>query len=135
MSDYASCHTTREKVVYLAGPINGCTDDEANNWRDVVKDKVGADNCLDPMRRDYRGIEDQSVNEIVIGDLTDINDSDVMLANCWQVSWGTAMEIHYAHGNGLRVIVIIPEGTRISPWLRYHSDAIVHNIDEALALL
>lgn len=120
--------------LYLAGPINGCTDDEANTWRDQVKAKFGEANCVDPMRRDYRGKEDESVAEIVHGDLADIDDSDVMLANCWQVSWGTAMEIHYAHTIGKRVIAILPTDVRVSPWLRYHAE-VVHSLDDALAAL
>lgn len=118
--------------VYLAGPINGCTDDEAINWRDLAKSLVGAENCIDPMRRDYRGKEDESVNEIVQGDLEDIDNSDVVVANCWQMSWGTAMEIHYAGSNGIPVVAIVPVGTRISPWLRYFTEHITHGVGDAL---
>lgn len=117
---------------YLAGPINGCTDDEAINWREVAKARLGAENCIDPMRRDYRGKEDESVDAIVQGDIFDIHDSNVVLANCWQVSWGTAMEIHYASERGIPVVAILPAGTRISPWLRYFTERIVHSIDAAL---
>lgn len=117
---------------YLAGPINGCTDDEAINWRDLAKSLVGAENCIDPMRRDYRGKEDESVNEIVQGDLEDINNSDVVVANCWQMSWGTAMEIHYAGEHGIPVIAILPKDARVSPWLRYFTEGITHTIGDAL---
>lgn len=86
------------------------------------------------MRRDYRGKEDESVNEIVRNDLLDIRLSDVMVANCWQVSWGTAMEIYFAHSIGTRVIAILPPEARVSPWLRYHAE-IVHSLDDALAAL
>lgn len=119
-------------TVYLAGPINGCTDDEANTWRDQVKLALGVENTLDPMRRDYRGIEDESVREIVEGDLEDIINSDIMLANCWQVSWGTAMEIFYANEIGKAVIAVLPPDARVSPWLRWHAE-VVHSLDDALA--
>ena len=118
-------------ITYLAGPINGCTDDEANNWRDLAKKRLGVENCLDPMRRDYRGIEDQSTEAIVHGDLEDIDSSDVMLANCWQVSWGTAMEIFYAAERGIRVFAVVPKTAKISPWLRYHAE-IFFDLDDAL---
>lgn len=121
-------------IDYLAGPINGCTDDEANNWRDIVKQRLGAEHCLDPMRRDYRGNEDQSVAEIVRGDLDDIAAADLILANCWQVSWGTAMEIYHAHTISKGVIAVLPPGGLVSPWLRHHA-AVVHSLDEALALI
>lgn len=120
--------------VYLAGPINGCTDDEAVNWREVVKQRLGAENCIDPMVRDYRGKEDDSVQEIVESDKEDIYNATVVLANCWQVSWGTAMEIFFAWTMKKKVITVLPPGARVSPWLRYHSD-VVHSLDAALALL
>ncbi len=122
-------------LVYLMGPINGCTDDEASTWRDQVKAELGEEHTLDPMRRDYRGVEDESVDAIVDGDLEDIGACTSALANCWQVSWGTAMEIFYAHSIGRPVIAVLPEGTRISPWLRYHTRAIVHTLPAALRML
>lgn len=152
---WATAHSA-EKTVYLAGPINGCTDDEANGWRQGFIDRhnyrcwdcqrqsgqfhqaictVGEGyirrvEFLDPMRRDYRGKEDESVDEIVELDIKDIDECDVFLAYCWQVSWGTAMEIFYAYNAGKWVIVVIPEGQRISPWLRYHSHQIFSTLDE-----
>lgn len=118
--------------VYLAGPINGCTDDEAVNWRELVKDELGAENCIDPMRRDYRGVEDQNVEQIVAGDERDIMASDVVLANCWQVSWGTAMEIHFSYCESKTVLAVLPPGARVSPWLRYHA-TVLFSLEDALA--
>ena len=121
-------------LVYLAGPINGCTDDESTTWREIVKDALGEDNCLDPMRRDYRGIEDESVNEIVQGDIEDITLSDVVLANCWQASFGTAMETwHASQSLGKPVVSVTPPGAPVSPWLRYISFAVVDNLDDGIA--
>lgn len=120
--------------VYLCGPINGCTDDEASNWRDRVKSVLGDGNCVDPMRRDYRGVEDQNVEAIVDGDVTDILASSVVLANCWHTSWGTAMEIHLAHQWNIPVIAVVPPGSRVSPWLRYHA-RIETSLDDALTAI
>jgi nucleoside 2-deoxyribosyltransferase len=119
--------------VYLAGPINGCTDDEALTWRDTVRYRVNA-TCIDPMRRDYRGREDECVNDIVEMDKKDIDRADIVLANCWQVSWGTAMEILYAWEHRKRVIAVVPDGVRVSPWLRYHAE-VMRSLDEALRIL
>jgi hypothetical protein len=55
-------------LVYLAGAINGCTDDECKDWRELVKSIIGVEKTLDPMRRDYRGVELDCINEIVEGD-------------------------------------------------------------------
>ena len=122
-------------MIYLAGPINGCSDDEATNWRDLAKERLGAENCLDPMRRDYRGIEDENTDEIVEGDKLDILAADVVLANCWQVSWGTAMEIYYAWSQDSKVIAVVPPGARISPWLRYHTVAVVRSLADAIEII
>lgn len=128
-------------TVYLGGPINGATDEEASGWRDRFIFELGDEfEYRNPMERDYRGREDECVGEIVELDKEDIDQSDILLAYCWQVSVGTSMEVFYgwdlrfegvAKGPGPFVLLVIPEGTRISPWLRYHSDAIVSTLEEA----
>ncbi len=120
------------KTVYLCGAINGCTDAECKDWREFAK--VGLkDSCelLDPMRRDYRGIEDDSVNAIVSFDIQDINASDIVLAIADVPSWGTAMEIYYAYSIGVEVVTVCGQ-QRISPWLRRHSSVIFRTISEAI---
>lgn len=119
-------------LTYLCGPINGCTDDEATNWRELAKQALGAENCIDPMRRDYRGIENANVAKIVNGDLDDIDTCDIVLANCWHASWGTAMEIHYAYECCKMVIAVVPPGTSVSPWLTYHASLITDSLTDAL---
>lgn len=119
------------KTIYLCGPINGCTDEECKDWREMVKAQwSGA--TLDPMRRDYRGKEDESVNEIVELDKIDVMNSDVILVNYDKPSVGTSMEILYAFERGKLVVVVAAEGARISPWLRYHSHAILPTFAAAL---
>jgi nucleoside 2-deoxyribosyltransferase len=115
--------------VYLCGPINGCTDAEAINWREVVKECFPQ--AIDPMVRDYRGREAQDYREIVDLDKRDVRAADVILVNYSKPSVGTAMEVLYAWTLGKPVIVWCAESTSISPWLRYHSTAIVHTLDDA----
>lgn len=119
-------------ITYLAGPIAGCTDNEANLWRTLAKQELGEENCLDPMRRDYRGKEDECVDEIVELDKEDIQNSDVVIANCWKAGWGTPMEIFYAHSLDMPVIAVVPRDSKVSPWLIYHTVAIVHDVHEAV---
>lgn len=121
-------------LVYLCGPIDGCTDDEATEWRNRVKSVLGEDHCLDPMRRDFRGVEDDHVNEIVESDKRDIYASDVVLANCWKASWGTPMEVYLAWYAGIPVIAVVPEGSKVSPWLQYHAQ-VVTSLDSAFDIL
>ena len=122
------------KTIYLCGAINGCSDQEAKGWREYAKIKLGNYNILDPMRRDFRGIEDANVENIVAGDYEDIYDSDIILVAADKPSWGTAMEIHQAYMQN-KVIITVCSQERISPWLRYHSTAIYKTLDEAIARL
>lgn len=108
--------------VYLCGGINGLSDSECADWREWSKLLLRHE-TLDPMRRDYRGKEDESVNEIVRGDLDDILECDALLVNAVRPSWGTAMEIVYAHQLGKRIVCFVGTG-KISPWLRYHATEI-----------
>lgn len=117
-------------TVYLAGPINGCTDAEAYDWRDDMTHRLSGFEILSPMARDYRGKEDESVEEIVEGDKADIDASDIIIAFCPKPSVGTSMEVFYAWERGKTVIVYAPGDAPVSPWLRYHSTAIYRTAEE-----
>jgi nucleoside 2-deoxyribosyltransferase len=115
--------------VYLCGPINGCTDSEATIWREIVK--LDFPNAIDPMVRDYRGREHEDYREIVDLDKRDVRNADAILVNYSKPSVGTSMEVFYAWTLGKPVIVWCSADAVISPWLRYHSTAIVHTLDGA----
>ena len=118
--------------VYLCGPINGCTDEECNDWRTTAK--VFYPNAIDPMVRDYRGREQECYKEIVELDKDDILTSDALLVNYDKPSVGTSMEVFFAWEILCKpTVVMCKSGTSISPWLRYHSDAIVHSLADAVA--
>jgi nucleoside 2-deoxyribosyltransferase len=117
-------------TVYLCGPIFGCTDHECKDWREAVKDRLPY--TLDPMRRDYRGKEDESVNEIVELDKRDVEAADIVLVNYDKPSVGTSMEVLWAWLKETPVIVVCKPETVVSPWMRYHSTKIVHSFDEAI---
>jgi nucleoside 2-deoxyribosyltransferase len=114
--------------VYLCGPINGCTDAECNDWRSYAKSRLP--DTLDPMRRDYRGREAESVNEIVELDKIDVQECDAVIANCPKPSVGTSMEVFLAWQQGKIVIAVAQEP--VSPWLRYHSTKIAPTIKDAI---
>jgi len=116
-------------TTYLCGGINGLTDSEATDWRTEAKRLLKTD-TLDPMRRDYRGKEDESVDEIGAGDLEDINNSDFLLVNATRPSFGTAMEIVYATLWDKTIYAVVAPGP-ISPWLRYHVNGTFTNLQEA----
>lgn len=119
-------------LVYLAGPIAGCSDDEANGWRTHAKSILGEDRCLDPMDRDMRGVEILDYKYIVDNDKLDILEADVVLVYAWKHGVGTPMEVFFAHTLGKTVIVVLPPHMSVSPWYRYHATTIYRNIDNAI---
>lgn len=122
--------------LYLCGPINGCTDAECKDWRaKATAELADRFTIIDPMRRDYRGREDESVNEIVAGDIQDIHTSEYLLVAADRPSWGTAMELWAAKQRTNRRIVVVCGAERVSPWLRYCATDLVRTLDEGVALL
>lgn len=125
------------KIIYLCGPINGRTTEDATGWRETVKE-LWEGETLDPMRRDYRGreMEHGIAAEIVEGDLVDINNSDAILVFFDKPSVGTAMEVFYANHNlGKPVVVVNSSNGPLSPWMVHHSDRQVSSVKEALNIL
>jgi nucleoside 2-deoxyribosyltransferase len=122
-------------TTYLCGGINGLEDSACKDWRETAK-RLLVTKTLDPMARDYRGVEDQNVREIVENDVLDIESSDFLLVNVSRPSWGTAMEIVYAHRSGKPCFGFV-EGPnqRISPWLRYHCVSVSDSMGQAIHLI
>ena len=117
-------------TTYLCGGINGLSDADCRDWREVAKAQLRTA-TLDPMRRDYRGKEDANFREIVAYDLEDIDACDYVLVNATKPSWGTAMEVFYAFQSDKYVVVWVGTGTRVSPWLRYHCAEIRESLESA----
>jgi nucleoside 2-deoxyribosyltransferase len=119
--------------VYLAGPINGCTDAECNDWRAEAKQLLGEGwNCIDPMRHDYRGEEFPHSAQIVYADLRDIDQCGIVLVNAQRASWGTAMELFYAFRERRCLVVTWTGLSNPSPWIRMHSHYIASHLKDAV---
>ena len=120
--------------IYLCGPINGCSDAEANGWREraIALAVLNGAECINPMSRDFRGIEGDHTAEIVNGDLADIDSCDVFLRYFERSSEGSAMEQFYAHRAGKKVIVVDKSNKPISPWMKFHSSHIFDCIERAM---
>lgn len=119
-------------AIYLCGPINGCTDEECKSWRSLVT-SIWPGRIIDPMRRDYRGREAESVTDIVELDKIDVCAAEALIVSYDKPSVGTSMEVLYAFERGKLVIVVTSPGVNISPWLRYHSHRIVYSYLDAVA--
>lgn len=121
--------------LYLCGGINGLSDEQCNDWRNGSKAALeDLYEILDPMRRDYRGVEAANVDEIVQGDLLDIDVSTALLVNATRPSWGTAMEVFYACYQGKYIVAVCPFSCP-SPWLIKHSSLIVKSFREGFKAL
>jgi hypothetical protein len=120
--------------VYLAGSINGAEDSECKDWREWFK-TIWPFGIKDPLKRDYRGKESTAINEIVILDKLDIQNSDIILVRYTKPSVGTSMEIFYAHSINKPIVLWCDEGVSLSPWLLYHVTTIVYNKEDAVKFI
>ncbi len=69
--------------------------------------------------------------EIVTGDLRAILSCDGIVAIInGSLSYGTIMEIVYAHSFGKNVYIICTNGHEKHPWLRYHAREIFTSLDQ-----
>jgi nucleoside 2-deoxyribosyltransferase len=116
--------------VYLAGPPFA----EEYRRRASALVRAAGWEPVDPMRRDFRGRTTGRETEIVEGDLADIDACDAVLAAFTAADEGTAMEAWYAHHSGKRVIAYTA-GTPAHPWTVYVADAVVAELEEAVAAL
>lgn len=96
-------------TVYLAGPINGCSDQQAIGWRAEAKRLLPCVLVLDPMDRDYRGRESDCAAEIIHGDKQSIAACTALLVNANRPSWGTAMEIMFAYQLCKRIVAFVEQ--------------------------
>jgi hypothetical protein len=128
----------KRKPVYLCGPINARSDAECRDWRETAKALLEPFPTLDPMRRDYRGMEEtgDNVRSIVERDIADIATCRALLVMYDKPSVGTAMEIRLAKAEyGTPVHVVDISGAPRSPWLIYHATAFYDTLEEACAVL
>jgi nucleoside 2-deoxyribosyltransferase len=118
------------KRVYLAGPPYA---EEYRRRAAALVRELGWE-PVDPMRRDFRGRTKGNEDEIVEGDLADIDSCDAVLAAFISPDEGTAMEAWYAHAAGKRVVAYTG-GTPPHPWTVYVADAAVSDLEGAVDAL
>lgn len=111
-------------ATYLAGPIAGCTLAEKHDWRIVATERLG--DVIDPTGW---------TENVVALDKAAIRKSEAVLAYCPKPTVGTTMEIMYAYQIGKPVIVVVPKGVEISPWILCHATAVCWEVGTACSLL
>jgi nucleoside 2-deoxyribosyltransferase len=114
--------------VYLAGPPF------AEEYRRRAEPLVRALGWepVDPMRRDFRGRTEGHEDEIVHGDLAEIDSCEAVLAAFTAADEGTSMEAWYAHSQGKRVVAYTG-GERPHPWTVDVAESVHANLEDAVA--
>jgi nucleoside 2-deoxyribosyltransferase len=116
--------------IYLAGPPFA----EEYRRRAAALVVAAGWEPVDPMRRDFRGSTQGHEDEIVRGDLADIDSCDAVLAAFTAPDEGTSMEAWYAHDRGTRVVAYTG-GTPAHPWTVWVADAVEADLDDAVRAL
>ena len=116
--------------VYLAGPPYA----EEYRRRAARLLAAGGHEPVDPMRRDFRGATAGREQELVEGDLADIDGCDAVLADFTRADEGTSMEAWYAHSRGIPVVVYTG-GTPPHPWTVDVAAAAHADLEAAIASL
>ena len=116
--------------VYLAGPPYA---DEYRRRASQLLREAGHE-PVDPMRRDFRGRTAGHEEEIVTGDLADIDTCDAVLADFSEADEGTAMEAWYAHSSGTPVVAVTGGGTP-HPWVVFVADSVHDELADAVAAI
>ena len=116
--------------VYLAGPPFA---DDYRRRASELASGLGWE-PVDPMRRDFRGRTEGHEEEIVSGDLADIDSCDAVLADFSEPDEGTSMEAWYAHGRG-KPVVVYTAGRTPHPWTVYVAAAIRDDLKGAVEAL
>ncbi len=116
--------------VYLAGPPY------ADGYRRRASELLRAAGHVpvDPMRRDFRGRTEGHEEEIVAGDLADIDSCDAVLADFSEPDEGTAMEAWYAHSAG-KPLVAVTGGRPPHPWVVYVAHSLHEGVTAAVEAL
>ena len=116
--------------VYLAGPPFA---DEYRRRAERLVGELGWE-AVDPMRRDFRGRTQGHEEEIVSGDLADIDSCDAVLADFSEPDEGTAMEAWYAHGLG-KPVVVYTAGRTPHPWAVFVARSVHEELEGAVRAL
>jgi nucleoside 2-deoxyribosyltransferase len=142
-------------LVYLAGPIAGCTYGECTDWREGVRRAAPASiHTLSPMRGKQRlkeieagstikGVYEQnpltSAKGINTRDFNDVRRADAVFVNflgAKKVSIGTVMEIAWARAFSKPVVCVMEsDNVHRHTMLEYACGYIVETLDEGVEVL
>jgi Nucleoside 2-deoxyribosyltransferase len=120
----ATVSGNRERTIYLTGPITGCSEKQASDWRKYVRDRLAPGLvAIDPMRDavDFSVVSERQLDdtarlqnllhgrEILERNRVDIARCDVLLANflgAQRISIGSVGELFWADAFRKPVIIV-----------------------------
>lgn len=143
-----------EHTLYLAGPVASLEDGGAG-WRGEITEAHAEDDGVhfeNPVAKynvpagDVEIVEEDTddpaevtPDDIVEADKAMLRESEGVLVGYSDVqSIGTPMEVMWAHDRYKPVVIWIRDETlphELSPWYRYHADAVTTSRSEAVSLL
>ena len=104
------------KHLYLAGPIEGCSDDEIHDWRTLVTDKLHRNiRAITPYRGEDKVDEKYSfetAKRIMTKNYMDVQSCDMVLAympkqiNNRRPSYGTTFEVAWAYSLQKPILIV-----------------------------
>lgn len=126
-----------KKRVFISGPILGM--EKQQDYRKPITEiaqNLGFE-VIDPWKRErviYKGTEEcwwdkVPVFDFIQRDLDDADRSEIMVVYMPILSAGACMEMFYAKRKG-KIVIIISEIKCLSPWIVYHSDAMINSIGQ-----
>lgn len=143
----------QKPIIYLAGPMSGCTWREATEWRDYTKQELKAYyDCISPcvpMRiqdlDEMIGLQTQedmtlpiyqTATGVTSQDEWFIDKADWVLANftnATKVSIGTIWELGYAWGRHKKIISVFnSDNVHNHPFVRRRSHVFVPTLEESI---
>lgn len=124
-------------TIYLAGPVKERNDSGAT-WRQQVAETWGDEwDIIDPLAKyDPNDEQQPGAAEIVAADIEMIDEADAVLVRYnGEPTWGTPMEVRYAHTQATPVALAWVAGSELSPWAEVHADYIRPDIGAAFDAL
>ena len=114
--------------IYLSGPIDNCSPEQAVGWRNQLKEDYKQYEFLDPIDvENYLSNPTAAIEQ----EKFHILESDVFLCYPWKPSTGTPMEAMFAYVND-KIVVTVSEGTYLSEWIKYHSNYVALSFPNAM---
>lgn len=128
-----------KKLLYLSGPMGGCSFKDMREWRAYVATRLDSDTlkCIDPTRSFGEGvIPKETPKWINRRDYYDCVNAQCLLVNfkgMKTLSIGTIMEIAWAYQKQIHVVCVCDqEGPQNHPMLDDSITHVVYTLDEGI---